>query len=871
MPLPSWHPNATRMAAAPAALDSCPSITDEEERELLSDPGFDAALKASQEQASHPDTELDPATLRLLGFDLVPLHRWTYSATGTRGRRIDGKTPCDKAWPSRTYTPDEIDAHVASGGNLGGRMGGGRIALDWDPRNDPTGDSLERACRDYGIPRTLETATPSGGAHVHLRVPAGVRLRDNLAELGYPGIEVKGQGRQVVLPGSRHPRHLTGELYRWAPHVPPILDFIEVPEAPPAFVEAARLPERKPRNTTPADPNELARIREALEQLDPSKFTGYHEWLHLGMEIHDGTGGSAEGLDAWMEFCARIPGYADGAEECAEKWDTFGEGRGRTVASLYDRVKKAGGTIPAPTVEPPEEDFADEPVEPKYVPREVMLTGRQRDEIAADIVDAVAAWNVPPRLFRRAGRVVLAYVDERGAPALREQTPARFLDVTARAARFYTRRHTDDGWKRIDAKLPQAEAGVALERLTTDTVLPPLLGMAEAPVMRPDGSILDRPGYDEATGLYAAFQPIRLEVPERPTPAQVAAARDLLLELVWDYPFVNQASRANALAALLTLPLRPLFPLVPLILFTAAMAGTGKSLLVRTLAAVALGREPHELSLPDDEEELRKTIVSLCRKGAGLVWLDNIDRPLESASLCALLTSNRVEGRILGVSEMVELEHASTWFATGNNVEVRRDLVRRTVWSQLDAEMPNPEERTGFRHELPAWALAERPRLLSAVFTLARAWIAAGRPAPTGVPSVGNFGEWVRVVGGTLEVAGIHGFLGNWAEQRAALDDAVPAWAAFLAAWAKALPGPVTAKRLAQSAAADPVLRDAIPDELGDPEDRGFTTRLGHALKKRAGQRFTLAGGRVVWAEKVQGSDHEGGGAAALWRARVQG
>lgn len=817
--------------------------------------------------------DADLRSLELLGLDPFPLLKW--DAVDRETGKPAGKRPRDTNWRQHSYTRDDLRRWCGRGvrGNAGARLANGQIVLDWDPRNDPQGDSLERLCHDFGIPRSVESITGTGGRHVFLRVPIHTKVRKVLE--GYPGIDVKTDGGYVVAAGSRHP---AGPLYRWAPGTSAALDFSEelggiaIPAAPAALVDALEKKTPAPStNATPADPKELARIVEAIAQLDPAEFSAYGDWLHLGMELHDGTGGSADGLDAWIGFCARIPGYESDAEECRAKWDTFTAGNGRTVASLYDRVRKGGGSIPAPVASDPEDDFADElvtaPDAPQgFEPRDVMLSNRQRDAIVDDVVAAVAVWNDPPRLFRRAGGVMFAHADERGRPAFRAQTSSRFLDITARAGRFYTQRATDDGFRRVHSKLPQAEAGVALERLTTEATLPAVLGIAEAPVMRPDGSLLERPGYDASTRLYAAFEPIALDVPEHPTQTQVEAARDLLLELVCDFPFVDQASRANALAALLTMPLRPMFPCAPLFGIDATTAGTGKTLLVDAIATVALGRKLAAMTLPEGEEEIRKTISAELRAGTPATMLDNVTRPLEGASLCALLTSSSYKARILGITEMLDVEHASTWFATGNNLTPKDDMVRRFAWIRIDAQMANPETRAGFRHRLPEWALAERPRLLGAIFTLARAWIDAGRPKPTGeAMDLGGSGWW-HTIGGVLEVAGVPGFLGNRAEQRVALDEGVGAWSAFLAAWAKALPGPVSAKRLALAAAADEALREAVPDELGDPTDRGFAKALSYALRKHVGRRFPRGDG-VAWAEKSDGMDHSG---VVLWRAKLQ-
>src|SRR5436190_1623788 len=82
---------------------------------------------------------------------------------------------------------------------------------------------------------------------------------------------------------------------------------------------------------------------------------------------------------------------------------------------------------------------------------------------------------------------------------------------------------------------------------------------SEVPVLRPDGSVFARPGYDLATRL--VYRPpaglLVPDIPDDPTDAERADALEALLDVIRDFPFVDAASRANTLALLLTPLLRP--------------------------------------------------------------------------------------------------------------------------------------------------------------------------------------------------------------------------------------------------------------------------------------------------------------------------
>ena len=112
--------------------------------------------------------------------------------------------------------------------------------------------------------------------------------------------------------------------------------------------------------------------------------------------------------------------------------------------------------------------------------------------------------------------------------------------------------------------------------------------------------------------------------------------------------------------------------------------------------------------------------------------------------------------------------------------------MRRTVAVGLDARVEQPwlRARNGlqFRHpDLLAWVSRERARLVHAVLTLIRAWLAAGQPA--GPEILGMYEAWCRVVGGVLTVAGVPGFLANLDDLYEGSDLDADETRRFVAAW----------------------------------------------------------------------------------------
>ena len=84
--------------------------------------------------------------------------------------------------------------------------------------------------------------------------------------------------------------------------------------------------------------------------------------------------------------------------------------------------------------------------------------------------------------------------------------------------------------------------------------LPALAGVVECPVLRPDGSVLQQPGYDPESGLLYAPSGNFLEVPDTPDRGAALDALAQLREAVRDFPFETEAHRAAWLCSLLTPP-----------------------------------------------------------------------------------------------------------------------------------------------------------------------------------------------------------------------------------------------------------------------------------------------------------------------------
>ncbi|WP_198370259.1 DUF7146 domain-containing protein [Roseomonas rosulenta] len=444
------------------------------------------------------------------------------------------------------------------------------------------------------------------------------------------------------------------------------------------------------------------------------------------------------------------------------------------------------------------------------------------------------ASNDPPWLFRFGGLPTWVAPDDEGRATPAIVTDERMRHILARLAIW--RRMTGKG-ESVPAAPPVATVKSLLA--TPDPSLPVLTGIVSTPVFGRGGALLTEPGYHpDARLLYQPAPGFAVPpIPAHPSPAEVAAARSLLLDdLLGEFPFTGGAERAHALSLLLLGFVRAKVDgPTPLHLIEKPTPGTGATLMVDAVATVLTGVGASVTTEGRDDEEWRKRITAKLRQIPSLILIDNLREKLDSSALAAALTAPFWEDRVLGQSEMVRLPIRCAWVATGNNPTFSNEMARRLVRIRLDARTDQPWRRDGFRHpDLMGWVRANRPRLVAAGLTLCQAWVAAGRPR--GTRTVGSYEAWSAVIGGILEVAGVPDFLGNLDEMLAVSDAEGAVWRPFVQAWWDRFgSAEVGATELYPVA-----LNTEPPFPLGDGSDRSQRTRLGNALTRMRDRVFRI-------------------------------
>lgn len=250
-----------------------------------------------------------------------------------------------------------------------------------------------------------------------------------------------------------------------------------------------------------------------------------------------------------------------------------------------------------------------------------------------------------------------------------------------------------------------------------------LKAVVTAPTIRLDGSVLDRPGYDERTGLLLDIPPAGLPpVIERPTLEQARKALAVLMEPFGSFPFVDAAARGALLAALLTAIVRPVLPTAPAFGFDAPVQGSGKTLLASCIGALVEGSPPDiwPHTHGRDDEETRKRLFTALRTGSrALIW-DNITGTFDSAAMAAFITASAMVDRVLGKSEAIRVPNRALLILTGNNMSLAGDMPRRVLICRIDPQTAEPFARQ-FDLDPLVHVLDRRDEMVAAACTLIRA------------------------------------------------------------------------------------------------------------------------------------------------------
>ena len=380
----------------------------------------------------------------------------------------------------------------------------------------------------------------------------------------------------------------------------------------------------------------------------------------------------------------------------------------------------------------------------------IQLEAGELHNIATEAEAALIASGTP--FYVRSQKLMRPVVDPLPAAHGRVTKVARLAEVgeatmVDRLSRSAVWLKYDGRSKKLVAADPTPKVAATILSRDGEWTFPRLAGVITTPTLRPDGTILSEPGYDEATQLLLIDPPEMPALPPRPSKALAAKALARLDGLLDEFPFVDEASRSVALSALLTPVCRGAMPVAPMHVTKAPVAGSGKTYIIDLASAINSGERAPVFSAGKTEEEMEKRLVGALLSGQTFISIDNVNGELGGEFLCQMVERPVVSVRPLGQSMPIKIESRATCFATGNNIRLVDDMTRRVILCSLDPDMERPELRT-FKSDPFDKVLADRGLYVAAALTVVRAYVVAGCPNPR--PALASFEDWSRLVRSAL-------------------------------------------------------------------------------------------------------------------------
>ena len=357
------------------------------------------------------------------------------------------------------------------------------------------------------------------------------------------------------------------------------------------------------------------------------------------------------------------------------------------------------------------------------------------------VVDAAERELAFSRRHYQRGGLIVTVVTDPGTRETRVQdiSPPALVRALAGAATWERFDARSEDWMRTD---PPARHAAVLFDSTSYHHLPVLSGLTRQPYLRPDGSLMMAAGYDLSTGMFGVFDAREFFIPKNPTRADAEAELVVLKDLLTEFSLGHASDLGATLAAMLTAAVRPSLAHSPMIHVRAHMVGSGKSYLCELITAFATPQRGTPTTFPGDDEECRKLLLAELLRAPAVIEFDNLTGDLVAhKSLCTVLTSEHMSGRILGVSKTATVNTRALFLSSGNNVGPVQDMTRRCITINLSPDCEIPAARSFERPELVRDVLRDRGRYVSAALTIVRAWIVAGRPK-TVCKSLAGYGDW---------------------------------------------------------------------------------------------------------------------------------
>jgi hypothetical protein len=785
---------------------------------------------------------------------------------------------------------------------------------------------VKTVAKSLGAPIWVRTTRPGRGAMLFRIDPGQIAGRKAVVHLSHPvlgdlgKIELLSQGQQIVVAGV-HP--FTMRPITWARSDAPTEHF-PVPQLDDAM---PLLPTRTALNdllnfilsdlaktgivgtvprTTGLVENDLSPSARAEDQAPPSAEIVLHALAQLR---HDGTVDRDDYVAVMhaAASCARALRARDAAtdeelveiREAAIMWGARWEdpkGQGTTVQTEMEKwdtdwsqrpdIGAGWHTLRAIAERHGVTGLAEMEAQQSFEPTEEIPVGGEKPRIEfkvghlADVVtkaeDALLTSGL--QIYQRGGDLVRPGVREVRTAGGRTTSTTVFEVLGADAVIDLLSQSAD--WMKYDGRTkamkvinPPSQVSDILLSRRGQWRFPAIMGLISAPTLRPDGSVLSAPGFDQETGLYNTARDIVLSsIVGAPNKADAYQALDRLNALLDEFPFASEGKlsvdRAVVLSAMLSSVCRGAIKSTPLHAFKANAPGSGKTYLAEIVAAILMGGLCPANSVPE-LIEFDKQLTGMLLEGHPLFSLDNCNGPIGSDLLCQALTTPSVRLRPLGRSDMKVVSVQSTILANGNGLTLVGDMVRRGLIGNLDPKMERPDLRV-FKNQPVDIVLGNRSAYVSACLIIVRAYITAGRPGCLS-PRLASFGDWSDNVRSALVWLGCEDPVLSMDQVRAD-DPVLGEMRQVIASWPAEMRdeiGATTAQMIATANATQPIADSSGNSIYTHSEWRQALVQVagkaGAVDPNRLGVWLRSNAGRVVGKQRIVKSAHLASGGTARW------
>lgn len=318
--------------------------------------------------------------------------------------------------------------------------------------------------------------------------------------------------------------------------------------------------------------------------------------------------------------------------------------------------------------------------------------------------------------------------------------------------------------------LPESLARSLLVNEGLRRELPVIRQYARRPLYDPSFTLC-QPGWNAEAGILVHGPEIEPDLTPPAFDAQSAAIDRLppvIRQLLQEFCWASDADLVNGLALLLTGFLSNHFidDPKPIAIIDGNQPGVGKTLFIQVVGRILDGEEPSRIPLGADEE-LEKKLGAAVRAGrSGLFFFDNVRAQIDSPLIEAKALSPVLSFRVLGQSTLIKRPNTYLWVVTSNQTGATADLVARALPIRLRFD-GNPRDRE-FTDDPPAYAMRNREAIIGELAGLVERWKRAGKPPG---PQKHRCANWARIIGGILQVAGLHQLLANVEEAEAVMDE----------------------------------------------------------------------------------------------------